>query len=191
MLYFSAVLCCKWQTESSIQSDSFVVSDLNYCGTHQPCKNGGTCTNTEPNEYQCECQEGFRGRNCDIGEHRATEKKQWKIPREATVNVKLSSVLFFLLSRAPTSSIYPLSSVEHACLSSPCVNGATCVEDPTGFSCICTNSWTGHTCADGDCQATHTHTHTALGNTQVWAKGLDGVRLCVIGCYWIKASEWL
>uniref|UniRef100_A0A3B3SLC4 EGF-like domain-containing protein n=1 Tax=Paramormyrops kingsleyae TaxID=1676925 RepID=A0A3B3SLC4_9TELE len=35
--------------------------DLNYCGTHQPCKNGGTCANTEPNEYQCLCQEGFRG----------------------------------------------------------------------------------------------------------------------------------
>ncbi|XP_061575412.1 protein jagged-1b isoform X2 [Cololabis saira] len=40
--------------------------DLNFCGTHQPCKNGGTCINTEPNEYQCECQDGFRGRNCDI-----------------------------------------------------------------------------------------------------------------------------
>ncbi|KAK5929421.1 hypothetical protein CgunFtcFv8_010652 [Champsocephalus gunnari] len=78
--------------------------DLNYCGTHQPCKNGGTCTNTEPNEYHCECQEGFRGRNCDI--------------------------------------------VEHACVSSPCVNGATCVEDPTGFSCTCTDNWTGHTCAE-------------------------------------------
>ncbi|XP_077467659.1 uncharacterized protein LOC144083566 isoform X1 [Stigmatopora argus] len=78
--------------------------DLNYCGTHQPCLNGGTCTNTEPNEYQCECQEGFRGRNCDI--------------------------------------------VEHACLSSPCENGATCVEDSTGFSCSCAKGWTGPTCAD-------------------------------------------
>ncbi|XP_034024225.1 protein jagged-1b [Thalassophryne amazonica] len=78
--------------------------DLNYCGTHQPCKNGGTCTNTEPNEYQCECQEGFRGRNCDI--------------------------------------------VEHACLSSPCSNGATCMEDQSGFSCVCAQGWTGHTCAD-------------------------------------------
>lgn len=77
--------------------------DLNFCGTHQPCKNGGTCSNTEPNEYQCECREGFRGRNCDV--------------------------------------------VEHACLSSPCLNGATCLEDPTGFSCICTQTWTGHICS--------------------------------------------
>lgn len=51
-----------------------MVSDLNYCGTHQPCKNGGTCTNTEPNEYKCECQEGFRGRNCDIGEYGFTRQ---------------------------------------------------------------------------------------------------------------------
>ncbi|KAJ0022047.1 hypothetical protein NQD34_009537 [Periophthalmus magnuspinnatus] len=77
--------------------------DLNYCGTHQPCKNGGTCTNTEPNEYQCECQNGFKGRNCE--------------------------------------------NVEHACLSSPCLNGATCEENPSGFSCICTDGWTGLTCA--------------------------------------------
>ncbi|XP_016379334.1 protein jagged-2-like [Sinocyclocheilus rhinocerous] len=77
--------------------------DLNYCGNHHPCKNMGTCTNTEPNEYLCVCKEGFRGRNCDI--------------------------------------------VEHACLSSPCENGGTCVEDPTGFSCACAQGWTGPSCA--------------------------------------------
>ncbi|XP_066540896.1 protein jagged-1b isoform X2 [Hoplias malabaricus] len=78
--------------------------DLNYCGNHQPCKNSGTCINTEPNEYQCVCMDGFLGRNCDV--------------------------------------------VEHACLSLPCVNGATCVEDQAGFSCVCADGWTGPTCAD-------------------------------------------
>ncbi|KAI9538692.1 hypothetical protein NQZ68_012345 [Dissostichus eleginoides] len=108
---WGGLLCDKvWELGSGSPRDGalcrgkVIALDLNYCGTHQPCKNGGTCTNTEPNEYHCECQEGFRGRNCDI--------------------------------------------VEHACLSSPCVNGATCVEDPTGFSCTCTDDWTGHTCAE-------------------------------------------
>ncbi|XP_027017863.1 protein jagged-1b isoform X1 [Tachysurus fulvidraco] len=77
--------------------------DLNFCGTHQPCKNSGTCINTEPNEYKCVCQDGFRGRNCSI--------------------------------------------VEHACLTSPCANGATCKEDQTGYSCVCADGWTGPSCS--------------------------------------------
>lgn len=55
--------------------------------------------------------------------------------------------------RAPLSSLphsLSPSSVEHACLSSPCMNGATCVENPAGFTCICTSSWTGASCTDGD-----------------------------------------
>lgn len=43
-------------------------ADLNYCGTHQPCLNGGTCINTGPDKYQCTCTEGYSGANCDRGE---------------------------------------------------------------------------------------------------------------------------
>ena len=43
-------------------------ADLNYCGTNKPCKNGGTCMNTEPDEYNCACPDGYSGKNCEIGE---------------------------------------------------------------------------------------------------------------------------
>uniref|UniRef100_A0A8C6SZZ3 Delta-like protein n=1 Tax=Neogobius melanostomus TaxID=47308 RepID=A0A8C6SZZ3_9GOBI len=117
--------------------------DLNYCGTHQPCKNGGTCTNTEPNEYQCECQEGFKGRNCE--------------------------------------------NVEHACLSSPCLNGASCEENPTGFSCTCADGWTGLTCAQavrqcdrGPCGRGSTCEETPGGFRCLCPPGWSG-RTCQLG----------
>nr|CAD7458159.1 unnamed protein product [Timema tahoe] len=43
-----------------------VVPDLNYCGTHEPCVNGGTCENTAPDQYLCTCSEGFSGLNCEV-----------------------------------------------------------------------------------------------------------------------------
>lgn len=43
--------------------------DLNYCGTHEPCANGGTCENTAPDRYRCSCAEGFSGTNCEVVEN--------------------------------------------------------------------------------------------------------------------------
>ena len=47
----------------------FLCLDLNYCGTHEPCLNGGTCENVAPDKYRCTCPEGFSGVNCEVVEH--------------------------------------------------------------------------------------------------------------------------
>uniref|UniRef100_A0A8C5YZX7 EGF-like domain-containing protein n=1 Tax=Marmota marmota marmota TaxID=9994 RepID=A0A8C5YZX7_MARMA len=41
--------------------------DLNYCGNHHPCVNGGTCINAEPDQYHCACPDGYSGKNCERG----------------------------------------------------------------------------------------------------------------------------
>lgn len=44
-------------------------TDLNYCGTHEPCKHGGTCQNTAPDKFHCTCADGLSGERCEIVEH--------------------------------------------------------------------------------------------------------------------------
>lgn len=48
---------------------SLPVTDLNYCGTHEPCMHGGTCENTAPDQYRCTCAEGLSGVRCEVVEH--------------------------------------------------------------------------------------------------------------------------
>ncbi|XP_028275020.1 protein jagged-1b [Parambassis ranga] len=114
--------------------------DLNYCGTHQPCKNGGTCTNTEPNEYQCECQEGFKGRICDIVEHACLSSP---CMNEATC---VEDPTGFSCICAEGWTGHTCAEAVRQCDRSPCGRGATCEETPGGYRCLCPPGWTGRTC---------------------------------------------
>ncbi|XP_056622392.1 protein jagged-1b isoform X2 [Triplophysa dalaica] len=118
--------------------------DLNYCGNHQPCKNGGTCTNTEPNEYFCVCQEGFHGRNCDIVEHACLSN-----PCENGGTCIEDPTGFSCVCTQGWKGPTCAASLLH-CDSSPCGLGATCQETPQGFQCRCPPFWTGRTCQLGN-----------------------------------------
>lgn len=91
----------------------FVFPDLNYCGRHQPCVNGGTCMNTEPDEYHCACPQGYSGKTCQIGEREPTLEF---LPTESqiydlnSVRTK-SNVLFCFSLTAPPSLRQPSTPV--------------------------------------------------------------------------------
>ena len=41
-----------------------------------------------------------------------------------------------------------LSSGIPACESAPCLNGGSCTDTDTGFTCTCTKGWRGNTCEE-------------------------------------------
>ena len=41
-------------------------TDLDPCVPTTPCQNGGTCTTTEPGQFECQCVEGYEGDSCEL-----------------------------------------------------------------------------------------------------------------------------
>ncbi|XP_061545727.1 protein jagged-1b isoform X2 [Phycodurus eques] len=114
--------------------------DLNYCGTHHPCMNGGTCSNTGPDKYQCSCAEGYSGANCERAEHAC-----------------LSNPCSNGGSCSETSHGYECHCVPgwsgpsctlniDDCSPNPCNHGGTCQDLVNSYKCLCPSQWTGKTC---------------------------------------------
>ncbi|XP_029427352.1 protein jagged-2-like [Rhinatrema bivittatum] len=114
--------------------------DLNSCGSLQPCQNGGTCTNTEPDQYECLCPGGFYGRNC--------EKYEFSCPSSPCLNggtcLETNSGFRCLCAPGWAGELCKAEIAE--CASQPCAHGGTCHELLLGYSCVCPPEWTGKTC---------------------------------------------
>lgn len=110
--------------------------DLDYCGTHEPCKNNGICQNIAPGKYKCNCPQGYAGVNCDLN---------------------LNSL---------TSTDQSVAQLSAGCALNPCLNGGTCFgfqnlltnfslsfpsdsinqESDQVYRCQCLPGWTGDYC---------------------------------------------
>uniref|UniRef100_A0A673H9K1 Delta-like protein n=1 Tax=Sinocyclocheilus rhinocerous TaxID=307959 RepID=A0A673H9K1_9TELE len=118
--------------------------DLNYCGTHKPCVNGGTCLNTEPDEYFCSCPEGYSGKNCQIAEHACMSNP---CANGGTCHELASG---FECQCPPGWNGPTCAKDKDECMSNPCAHGGTCFDLENGFECLCLPQWTGKTCQIGE-----------------------------------------
>uniref|UniRef100_A0A8D3DAQ3 Delta-like protein n=1 Tax=Scophthalmus maximus TaxID=52904 RepID=A0A8D3DAQ3_SCOMX len=114
--------------------------DLNYCGTHQPCLNGGTCINTGPDKYQCTCADGYSGANCERAEHACLSNpcSNGGSCSETAQGYECQCALGW---SGPSCTI----NVDD-CSSNPCNHGGTCQDLVNGYKCHCPSQWTGKTC---------------------------------------------
>uniref|UniRef100_A0A8C6SWK4 Delta-like protein n=1 Tax=Neogobius melanostomus TaxID=47308 RepID=A0A8C6SWK4_9GOBI len=114
--------------------------DLNYCGTHQPCLNGGKCINTGPDKYQCTCAEGYSGANCERAEHACLSN-----PCSNGGSCSETSQGYECQCAPGWSGDSCAINVDD-CSPNPCNHGGTCQDLVNGFKCHCPPQWSGKTC---------------------------------------------
>ncbi|XP_077468961.1 protein jagged-1b-like isoform X2 [Stigmatopora argus] len=114
--------------------------DLNYCGTHQPCINGGTCSNTGPDKYQCSCVEGYSGANCERAEHACLSN-----PCSNGGSCSETSHGYECHCLPGWSGTSCTLNIDD-CSPNPCNHGGTCQDLVNGYKCLCPSQWTGKTC---------------------------------------------
>uniref|UniRef100_UPI00358F4C93 protein jagged-1b-like n=1 Tax=Myxine glutinosa TaxID=7769 RepID=UPI00358F4C93 len=114
--------------------------DLNYCGTHLPCRNSGTCINTEPDEYDCVCGDGYSGQNCEIADHACLSE-----PCANGGSCFENPAGFECLCASGWTGVTCIDNIDE-CSSNPCGHGGTCIDRIDGFDCLCPPQWMGSTC---------------------------------------------
>lgn len=153
---------CKnaWTCECDLNWGGLLCNkDLNYCGTHQPCVNGGICSNERPDEYSCACPEGFSGQNCEIGVNECTSSPCQN--GGLCQNLADHFTCHCLLGWQGSLCEIPTPHLGDSCRGTPCgVHAVSCVRLQRSMSdgldmyrCICQQGWTGDFCDEdvNDC----------------------------------------
>ncbi|XP_065216653.1 protein jagged-2-like [Planococcus citri] len=127
--------------------------DLNYCGTHEPCQNGGTCSNTAPDQYMCTCPEGLSGSRCEVVINPCVTGP---CVNGGTCIENLENQNHYQCLCPPGWTGSDCSINIDECASSPCQNGGTCVDAINGYQCLCSSNWEGDHCQldVNECEAT-------------------------------------
>ncbi|EGW02057.1 Cubilin [Cricetulus griseus] len=148
-LHNSFFCICPPQWEGLFCSD-----DVNECaiysGTPFGCQTGSTCVNTV-GSFRCECTPDTYGPQCaskyndceqgskQLCKHGICEDLERVQHGQETVSG------YFCKCDSGWSGTNCTENINE-CVSSPCLNGGTCIDGINGFTCDCTSSWTGYYC---------------------------------------------
>ncbi|KAM7367654.1 hypothetical protein PAMP_013939 [Pampus punctatissimus] len=113
--------------------------DLNYCGRHQPCVNGGTCMNPEPDEYYCACPQGYSGKTCQIDLDECVSSPC----AQGGTCIDLEDGFECV---CPPQWEGKTCQIEINGCHGQCQNGATCKEGQRGYHCLCLPGYMGTHC---------------------------------------------
>ncbi|KAG1672645.1 Protein jagged-2 [Nymphon striatum] len=117
-------------------------ANLNYCGTHEPCLNRGTCENTEPNDFKCRCPDGFSGVNCQIVDNMCLTRpcQNDGVCSEVNGGYKCTCRPGYTGEQCQINI--------DECASRPCKNGGICADLVNSYKCKCPEGWQGATLSD-------------------------------------------
>ncbi|KAG7236916.1 hypothetical protein INR49_000128, partial [Caranx melampygus] len=133
-----------WSPGSVSVTPTMEDSYLNTCGTRQPCLNGGTCSNTGPDKYQCSCPDGFSGVDCQRADHACLSNPCLN----AGSCVETSQG--FECRCAPGWTGPSCSINVDECLVNPCSHEGTCHDLVNGFKCTYANECDGNPCVNAN-----------------------------------------
>ncbi|WKY10862.1 hypothetical protein Q1695_002874 [Nippostrongylus brasiliensis] len=122
----------------------FCERDLEYCTRHQPCKNGGVCSNGGVrSDFTCRCEKGFMGSTCELEVPSICQHPA--ICRNGGVCTTVDSKLGRCECAAGFEGRYcERRIVNEHCPSITCKNGGLCITGPT---CECPLCFSGADCS--------------------------------------------
>lgn len=118
---------------------AFCKEDLDPCGS-SPCLYGGKCKNEASGNYSCECPARMTGKRCEYGRYCLPNPCRNGGVCEESDEGPLCMCRGYM---GPTCEIDL-----NECDRLPCGNGATCINEPGSFRCICPDEMTGASCGD-------------------------------------------
>lgn len=117
--------------------------DIDEC-TFNTCKNGATCMDLL-NDYQCLCDAGYTGKNCESGKYYTFISLVGKM---AIKNIQLFHKLFFSWNYWYNfNDSYYITLIDISdCTPNPCMNQGKCVDRVNDFRCDCIKGFKGKKC---------------------------------------------